>query len=161
VPPHGNTTCDPVCRKAAFRGFPPPEVVHAGVQAAHGGDVNKTHTCNVSCVVCRYEVQGEYVIPPDTHIPDSAASMAPMELMGARSGPPLKPPKSAFEQATGRWRLQVRSTIPYNVNVPHGHHDSCMPFACITIFDVHQSGHHTGASSYSLVFRLFPLLRHY
>ncbi|KAL0047976.1 hypothetical protein WJX82_004829 [Trebouxia sp. C0006] len=55
----------------------------------------------------RYEVQGEYVIPPDTHIPDSAASMAPMELMGSRSGAPLKPPKSAFGQATGRWRLQV------------------------------------------------------
>ncbi len=57
---------------------------------------------------CRYEVQGEYVIPPDTHIPDSAASMAPMELMLSRSGAPLKPPKSAFGQATGRWRLQVR-----------------------------------------------------
>ncbi len=57
---------------------------------------------------CRYEVQGEYVIPPDTHIPDSAASMAPMELMLSRSGAPLKPPKSSFGQATGRWRLQVR-----------------------------------------------------
>ena len=57
----------------------------------------------------RYEVQGEYVIPPDTRIPDSAASLAPKELMGSRSGAPLKPPKSAFEQATGRWRLQVRS----------------------------------------------------
>lgn len=58
---------------------------------------------------CRYEVQGEYVIPPDTRIPDSAASMAPMELMGASSGDPLKAkvPKSAFDQATGRWRLQV------------------------------------------------------
>ncbi|KAL3160063.1 hypothetical protein ABBQ38_009778 [Trebouxia sp. C0009 RCD-2024] len=57
----------------------------------------------------RYEVQGEYVIPPDTRIPDSAASMAPMDLMGARSGNPpnAKAPKLAFDQATGRWRLQV------------------------------------------------------
>lgn len=57
----------------------------------------------------RYEVQGEYVIPPDTRIPDSAASMAPMDLIGARSGSPpkAKAPKLAFDQATGRWRLQV------------------------------------------------------
>lgn len=67
------------------------------------------------CVECRYEVQGEYVIPPDTHIPDSAASMAPMELMGSRSGAPLKPPKSAFGQATGRWRLQVKPQTEHSV----------------------------------------------
>ena len=36
--------------------------------------------------------------------------MAPMDLMGGgRSGSPLtaKAPKSPFDQATGRWRLQV------------------------------------------------------
>lgn len=73
------------------------------------------------CAECRYEVQGEYVIPPDTHIPDSAASMAPMELMGSRSGAPLKPPKSAFGQATGRWRLQVRPQTEHSV--------PCLPFS--------------------------------
>ena len=65
-------------------------------------------------VTYRYEVQGEYVIPPDTRIPDSAASMAqlpptasPMDLMAPRVEPPPKVPKSAFDQALGRWRLQV------------------------------------------------------
>lgn len=64
----------------------------------------------------RYEVQGEYVIPPDTRIPDSAASMAPMDLMGGRSGTSLKAmaPKSAFDQATGRWRLQVIPPLPHS-----------------------------------------------
>ena len=84
----------------------------------------------------RYEVQGEYVIPPDTRIPDSAASLAPKELMGSRSGAPLKPPKSAFEQATGRWRLQVRpeallpavishmSTLDSSTSLPCSHERS-------------------------------------
>ena len=73
--------------------------------------------------LCRYEVQGEYVIPPDTHIPDSAASMAPMELMGSRSGTPSKAPKSAFEQATGRWRLQVSITPCFVIRM-------CLSEAC-------------------------------
>ncbi len=77
--------------------------------------------CYALYAECRYEVQGEYVIPPDTHIPDSAASMAPMELMGSRSGAPLKPPKSAFGQATGRWRLQVRPQTEHSV--------PCLPFS--------------------------------
>ena len=54
------------------------------------------------------------MIPPDTRIPDSAASMAqlpptasPMDLIAPRADPPPKIPKSAFDQALGRWRLQV------------------------------------------------------
>ena len=32
---------------------------------------------------------------------------SPMDLMAPRAEPPPKMPKSAFEQAMGRWRLQV------------------------------------------------------
>ena len=85
------------------------------------GDLQWYWYCYALYAECRYEVQGEYVIPPDTHIPDSAASMAPMELMGSRSGAPLKPPKSAFGQATGRWRLQVRPQTEHSV--------PCLPFS--------------------------------
>ena len=76
----------------------------------------------------RYEVQGEYVIPPDTRIPDSAASMAPMDLMGGLSGTSLKAkaPKSAFDQATGRWRLQVIPPLPCS---PYAH--VCISSQCI------------------------------
>ena len=54
------------------------------------------------------------MIPPDTRIPDSAASMAqlppaasPLDPARPRPHPPPKVPKSAFDQALGRWRLQV------------------------------------------------------
>ena len=68
-----------------------------------------------SCCCCRYEVQGEYVIPPNARIPESAASMAqlppgasPLDIMHrSRQGsdaPPVLP-----QQPTGRWRVQVSS----------------------------------------------------
>ena len=54
---------------------------------------------------CRYEVQGEYVIPSVAAIPKSAAEMALMQGaggQGASSGT-----TSPFKQADGRWRVQV------------------------------------------------------
>ena len=63
-------------------------------------------------------MQGEYLLPPDTRIPNSAASMAqlppaasPMDLMGPRAEPPPQAPKSGFEQEVGRWRLQVSELV--------------------------------------------------
>ena len=58
----------------------------------------------VELPACRYEVQGEYVIPSVAAIPKSAAEMALMQGaggQGAASG------QSPFEQADGRWRVQV------------------------------------------------------
>ena len=94
------------------------------------------HTLTMAAPDCRYEVQGEYVIPPDTRIPDSAASMAPMDLMGGRSGSALKAkaPKSAFDQATGRWRLQVIPPPP-----PH----SLTLCSCLDLTSMHdRAGFH-------------------
>lgn len=47
---------------------------------------------------CRYEVQGEYTIPPTTPLPSSAAELA-------LHAPPSNP--AAVAAPMGRWRLQV------------------------------------------------------
>ena len=54
---------------------------------------------------CRYEVQGEYVIPSVAAIPKSAAEMALMQGAGGQGAGPGT--SSPFEQADGRWRVQV------------------------------------------------------
>ena len=57
--------------------------------------------------VCRYEVQGEYVIPSVAALPKSAAELALMQMgSGQGAGPSVASP---FEQADGRWRVQVCS----------------------------------------------------
>jgi len=66
-------------------------------------------------LLCRYEVQGEYVIPSTAAIPKSAAEMALMQGIagqGANSGP-----ASPFEQTDGRWRVQVCPSV-YNYTLP-------------------------------------------
>jgi hypothetical protein len=55
---------------------------------------------------CRYEVQGEYVIPSDATIPKSAADMALVQG-SASPGDGSQPSASPFQTAGGRWRLQV------------------------------------------------------
>lgn len=61
-------------------------------------------------VCCRYEVQGEYIIPPNATIPRSAADMA---LVSGVSGGPSAPQRPAFEQSgSGRWRVQARCSSP-------------------------------------------------
>lgn len=58
---------------------------------------------------CRYEVQGEYVIPSSAAIPSSAVSMAMAPQAMPRAVGNVQPPLRRFEApATGRWRLQVR-----------------------------------------------------
>ncbi len=49
-------------------------------------------------------MQGEYVIPSVAAIPKSAAEMALMQGAGGQSAAPGTSP---FEQADGRWRVQV------------------------------------------------------
>ena len=57
--------------------------------------------------MCRYEVQGEYVIPSVAALPKSAAELALMQMgSGQGAGPSVASP---FEQADGRWRVQVCS----------------------------------------------------
>lgn len=60
----------------------------------------------------RYEVQGEYTIPPTADIPRSAASLA---LAAPSAGGVAVAPVSgggAPQPAMGRWRLQVHSNAP-------------------------------------------------
>ena len=54
----------------------------------------------------RYEVQGEYVIPSVAALPKSAAEMALMQGASGQGASAASP----FEQADGRWRVQV-STV--------------------------------------------------
>ncbi len=55
----------------------------------------------------RYEVQGEYVIPPNVAIPRSAADMA---LVSGVAGGAAASQRAPFEQSgSGRWRVQARS----------------------------------------------------
>lgn len=55
---------------------------------------------------CRYEVQGEYVIPPSVAIPRSAASMA----LTQRDPDTGMQKWSPFESSSGRWRVQASRT---------------------------------------------------
>jgi hypothetical protein len=52
----------------------------------------------ITSPACRYEVQGEYTIPPNTPLPSSAADLA-------LQAPPTK--SAAAVPPAGRWRLQV------------------------------------------------------
>lgn len=73
-------------------------------------------TAVIIMYACSYKVTGQYNLPPDTHIPDSAASMAqlpptasPMDLIGLRPEAPPPVPRSSVEQALGRWELEVNA----------------------------------------------------
>ena len=58
------------------------------------------------CLAGRYEVQGEYVIPPNATIPLSAADMALVKGVAGGTTAAQRPP---FEQSgSGRWRVQAR-----------------------------------------------------
>ena len=53
-------------------------------------------------------MQGEYVIPSIAVIPKSAAEMALMQGAVGQAGQGASPgPRSTYEQANGRWRVQV------------------------------------------------------
>lgn len=55
----------------------------------------------------RYEVQGEYVIPPNVAIPRSATDMA---LVSGIAGGAAASQRAPFEQSgSGRWRVQARA----------------------------------------------------
>ena len=70
------------------------------------------HACHIIlaldewCFARRYEVQGEYVIPPNATIPLSAADMALVTGVAGGTTAAQRPP---FEQSgSGRWRVQAR-----------------------------------------------------
>lgn len=60
--------------------------------------------------VCRYEVQGEYVIPSSTTIPRSALSFA--KAAAPQAGRPAQDEQAASSGSfeAGRWRVQVQHT---------------------------------------------------
>ncbi|KAK9840821.1 hypothetical protein WJX81_007219 [Elliptochloris bilobata] len=68
-------------------------------------DVVRLERAVLEQAASRYEVQGEYVIPPNATIPLSAADMA---LVSGVAGGTTAAQRPAFEQSgSGRWRLQV------------------------------------------------------
>lgn len=72
---------------------------------------------------CRYEVQGEYVIPSSATIPRSAAEMAAemAAVQGAAAAHAANAKLAPFETGGGRWRLQV--------NVPTANMEEILPAA--------------------------------
>ena len=68
--------------------------------------------CLPACLQCRYEVQGEYTVPPNTRLPASAADLvAAADQQGGEGAVPA-----------GRWRVQVgqrRQQVVFFIP-PHG-----------------------------------------
>ena len=56
-------------------------------------------------------MQGEYVIPSVAALPKSAAEMALMQGAGGQGASSASP----FEQADGRWRIQVSATYKFDI----------------------------------------------